>query len=69
MPRRPLVFRQADLQRALRAAKAAGIAIERIEIDPASGRIVIVTKGDNPAEFGNPLDDWLAKNARQTQRN
>jgi hypothetical protein len=62
-------FRQADLQRALRAAKASGVEIDRIEIEPASGKIIIISKGVDPAGSGSPLDIWLAKNARTSQRN
>jgi hypothetical protein len=62
-------FRQADLQRALRAAKSSGVEVARIEIEPASGKIIIVAKGTGETDFGNPLDAWLAKNARTPQRN
>jgi hypothetical protein len=62
MSRRTATFSQSDLQRALRAAKTAGIEIERIEIEPASGKIVIIAKGaEGRAE--SPLDQWLAANA------
>jgi hypothetical protein len=57
-------FRQADIQRALRAAKAEGIAINRIEIEPASGKIIVITKNAEGAGSGTPLDVWLAKHAR-----
>jgi hypothetical protein len=40
MPRQPAAFRQSDLQRALRAAKAAGLEVERVEID-RDGKIVL----------------------------
>jgi hypothetical protein len=64
MSNRPAAFRQIDLTRALRAAKAAGIDIARIEIDP-DGRIVIIAAGGPAtANAGNALDTWLAKNAR-----
>jgi hypothetical protein len=33
-------FKQADLQRALRVVKSEGVAVERIEIEPATGKIV-----------------------------
>jgi hypothetical protein len=42
MARAPSTFRQSDVTRALRAAKAAGVDVARIEIDP-DGKIVIVT--------------------------
>jgi hypothetical protein len=42
VPRGPQTFKQADVTRLIRAARAAGIEVLRIEIDP-SGRIVITT--------------------------
>jgi hypothetical protein len=62
MPRRTAILRQADLQRALRAAKSAGIDIERVEVDPLSGKIVIIAKGAT-AGTETALDTWLAANA------
>jgi hypothetical protein len=41
-------FRQVDVTRALRAAKAAGMAISRCEID-AQGKIVLVSEVANVA--------------------
>ncbi len=40
--RRAIAFRQADISRAVKGAKAAGLSIARVEID-AAGKIVIVT--------------------------
>jgi DNA-binding MarR family transcriptional regulator len=42
MARAPSTFRQSDVTRAIKAAVAAGVEIQRVEIDP-NGRIVIVT--------------------------
>jgi hypothetical protein len=63
-PRRRTAFRQHDLQRALKAAKAAGLDISRVEIDPV-GKIAIITKGadSDRSPTVTPLDTWLA-NAR-----
>jgi hypothetical protein len=57
-------FRERELARAVRAAKCAGG--ERVEIDPATGKIsVIIAKPDNEAATNNALDQWLKdKNAR-----
>jgi hypothetical protein len=57
-------FRQADLQRALRAAKAEGIAVERYEITE-TGKIIIITRSaEGVGSTSTPLDQWLANNAR-----
>jgi len=39
-PRTPNRFRERELARALRAAKAAGG--ERVEVDPTTGRIIVI---------------------------
>lgn len=62
-------FRQNDLVKTLKAAKAAGIEVARIEIDP-DGKIVAVLgtgDGDNPSR--NTADAILEKvqNARKKQ--
>jgi hypothetical protein len=58
---RDQTFRKTDLVRALRAALAAGLPVERVEVDPHTGRIsVIVGKpGAAPADIDD-LDAWLA---------
>lgn len=50
----PARFKQADLTRALKAAKAAGEKVQRFEID-AHGRIVVYT--DKAANDDGP-SDW-----------
>ena len=56
-------FRQRDLTAAVRAARAAGIEIRRIEID-RTGRIILTACPDRvtPEE---DLDKWLAEHADQ----
>jgi hypothetical protein len=57
-------FRQVDVTRALRAAKAAGLAISRCEID-AEGKIVLVSDVPHIASTVAPgrlaLDRWKAE--------
>lgn len=56
MSRGPSTFRQTDVTRAIKAAKAAGVDVSRIEIGP-NGRIVITagpvepTKSDAQGEI------------------
>jgi hypothetical protein len=55
---RSATFRQADLSRALKAARAAGMEVGRVEISP-DGRIVItprLTTEQTPA--ADSLDSW-----------
>jgi hypothetical protein len=58
MARRPCTFKQQDVTRALRGAKAAGIEIQRVEID--NGKIIIVAAGDSPQTSEDELDRELA---------
>jgi hypothetical protein len=65
MARSSSAFRQGDVTRALRAARAAGVNITRVEIEPATGKIVIVTGGaPTDTEQVSDLDRWMASNAR-----
>jgi hypothetical protein len=59
MSRTPSTFRQADVTRVVKAARAAAVDVARIEI-AKDGRIVIVT-GKAPAQDSTPLDNWMAK--------
>jgi len=57
MSRGPAHFRQSDLSRAIRAARAAGA--ERVEVDP-SGRIVVHLKPHPGAvQDEEPENPWL----------
>jgi hypothetical protein len=60
-------FRQADVKRALTGAKAAGFEVGRFTID-AEGNITIIAKNARDASAGDPLGEYLAKDARTTQR-
>lgn len=59
-------FRQQDVTRALRACVAAGVKAQRAEIDPVTGKIVIVLLSDGaeaPAAESaevSALDAWRA---------
>ncbi len=61
-------FRQADLARAIRGARAAGLSVEQleIEIDPETGKITMrpaPRQGD--ALSGNDFDRLLAQGRRE----
>ena len=66
MPRRPCTFRETDIQRALRVVRAAGIEDARLEIEPVTGKITIMTSSNSDAEKITDLDRWVAEHARQT---
>jgi hypothetical protein len=60
-PRGPNAFKQRDLTRAIRAARAAGEDNARIEIDKDGKIVVILGKPQVPApELVSDVDKWLA---------
>jgi hypothetical protein len=62
-------FNQREIARALKAARLAGERPERVEIDPATGKIaVIIAKTDDGEPAKNELDNWIEKHAHQTSR-
>lgn len=46
MPRDRLTFRQRDMTAALKAAKAAGVPVARIDVKPEGGFVIIVGEPD-----------------------
>jgi hypothetical protein len=54
MPRGACTFKQQDVTRALKATRAAGVEVQRVEIDK-DGKIVLVT--GKPAETGADESD------------
>ena len=59
MGRGPSIFKQGDVTRAIKGARAAGVEVGRVEVDLGDGKIVIVAGGlkekndkaeDTPAE-------------------
>lgn len=75
MSRGPQTFRQRDVAAAIKAAKAAGCEVERVEITK-DGKIVLVTKGalEVPAKAGgsdptvNEWDEWADKRRNHPAR-
>jgi hypothetical protein len=61
MSRGPQPFRQRDVSTAIRAARAAGCEVARIEVDPITGRIIITTVAGTSKEPSTDLDKWLAE--------
>ena len=57
--RRPATFRQSDLVRALKAARAAGVEVDRVEIGP-DGRMVVVLSREGAAaqERERNVNEW-----------
>jgi hypothetical protein len=59
MARGPLTFRKQDVMRALRATVAAGIEVQRIEID-RDGKIVVVAGkvSESPRDSESERNEW-----------
>jgi hypothetical protein len=57
MSRGPHTFRQGDVTRAVRAVRAAGVEVQRVEVD-RTGKIIVVTgkPSENPAPDENEWD-------------
>lgn len=60
MARCACTFKQQDLTRALRGARAAGFTVQRAEIDK-SGKIVVTFAGEGPSSPPDDLDRELAE--------
>jgi hypothetical protein len=55
--RAPSNFRQQDVARAIKAAKACGLDLVRVEVDPKTAKIALVVKNDDNTESKvNPFD-------------
>jgi hypothetical protein len=68
MARRPATFRQQDVTRALRAARAAGLEVTGYEIEPTTGKIVVNTSTEAKPIAETDFDQWMANRARKAQR-
>ena len=66
MGRGPCAFRQEDLKRALKAARAGGLEVTRVEIITKDATIIMSTGKSVAQDDPAPLDRWLADNAHQT---
>ena len=66
MSRAPSNFRQQDVSRAIRAAKVAGLDVQRVEID--GKRIIVVVKEGETEVKINPFDTaptWSAQKRKK----
>jgi hypothetical protein len=61
----PCTFREADLVRALKAARKAGVRV-RVEIESAN-KLAVTMLGEETPETneGNELEQWIEKHARK----
>jgi hypothetical protein len=66
MNRRTSLFKQRDIARAVRGAKAAGINIGRVDVDPITEKISIVPTGQavNNSELDRELEEFDARHGQ-----
>lgn len=57
MSRGPCTFKQRDVTKAVKAIIAAGVPVERVEIDKA-GKIIIVTAAKPIESAGGARNEW-----------
>ncbi len=57
----PRTFRHRDLTATLKAMVKAGVDVRAVEIDPITGKIVILTIAGGDKEPTTDLDRWLAQ--------
>ena len=67
MPGAAASFKIADLVRAIKSFNKCGMTVSRLEIDPATGRIIVVAEGAR-SEPQNDLDRWLERHANSPER-
>ena len=60
MSRRPATFRQTDVTRAVKGARAAGVEIAQVEIDKDGRIIVVAAKSTEGSNNGGERNEWDA---------
>jgi hypothetical protein len=65
-PRSPSRFRERELARAVRAAKAGGG--ERVELDPATGKISVYIGKSGESVADNETESWLSKQGQHANQ-
>jgi hypothetical protein len=65
-PRSKLPFKRTDVVRAVRGAQDAKLAVERVDVDPASGKISVTIKSDVPQQRNTWDDVTDAEDAKRS---
>jgi len=63
MVRGPCKFRQSDLAKEIKAARAAGLEVARIEMDKDGRPVLVIGPPESRVIVGSELDQWRAKHA------
>ncbi|ESX91792.1 hypothetical protein [Mesorhizobium sp. LNJC403B00] len=59
----PVSFKAADIARAIKGARKGNMEPGRVEIDPVTGKIVVIA-ATQTTESENALDKWVKNHAR-----
>jgi hypothetical protein len=58
MSRAAQTFKQGDVTKALKAAANAGVEVQRFEIDPTTGKIVVYAGKPGEPQTAEPANEW-----------
>ncbi|WP_192257039.1 hypothetical protein [Mesorhizobium silamurunense] len=61
----PVSFKIADVARAIKGARKGNMEPGRVEIDPVTGRIVVIA-AEKAGEPENAVDKWMKNHARSS---
>jgi hypothetical protein len=64
MGRGNCTFRQTDITRAIKAARAAGMDVAGVRVDPQTGVIEVVSRTSPVQSSEAAFDQWMATHAR-----
>ena len=60
---RPCRLRQTDITKALKAVRAAGLQVARIEMDKDGRPVLVIGPPESRVTVGSELDQWRARHA------
>jgi hypothetical protein len=60
----PHKFKDRDVRRVIKAARAAGIDVARVEVNPHTGQIAAIARQPGESAAANPWDEELARMQR-----
>jgi hypothetical protein len=66
LPNRPHAFNHRDVVRVVKAARAAGVDVKAVAVDPHSGMITVTASGTEPQT--RDLDDWIEQKKEKNAR-
>jgi hypothetical protein len=58
MSRGPQSFKQGDVAKALKAAANAGVEVQRFEIDPTTGKIIVYAGRPSEPQKAESANEW-----------